>query len=51
MRIHHFSTGSMLTIDPTYEGPGPARAVCHTLLLETDASGLVLVEKIGRAHV
>ncbi|MFW5418173.1 MBL fold metallo-hydrolase [Nocardiopsis sp. CNT-189] len=44
MRIHHFSTGSMLTIDPTYEGPGPARAVCHTLLLETDASGLVLVE-------
>jgi glyoxylase-like metal-dependent hydrolase (beta-lactamase superfamily II) len=37
----------MLEIDPV-DGPdsplGPARVVCHCLLIETDSSGLVLVE-------
>ncbi|MDA2806765.1 MBL fold metallo-hydrolase [Nocardiopsis suaedae] len=44
MRIHHINTGSMLLLEPADTGLPPARAVCHSLLLETDADGLVLVE-------
>lgn len=44
MKIHHLNCGSVRMIDPTYEGPGPAHAVNHCLLLETDADGLILVE-------
>ncbi|MFD0371715.1 MBL fold metallo-hydrolase [Streptomyces sp. NPDC127114] len=44
MKIHHLNCGSVRTIDPTYEGPAPAPAVNHCLLVETDADGLVLVE-------
>ncbi|MFC4906170.1 MBL fold metallo-hydrolase [Actinomadura gamaensis] len=43
MRIHHLNCGSMTTIEATYEGPSPARAVNHCLLVETE-EGLVLVE-------
>jgi glyoxylase-like metal-dependent hydrolase (beta-lactamase superfamily II) len=31
-------------MDGTSRGPGPARLVCHCLLIETDAHGLVLVD-------
>ncbi|MEU4543473.1 MBL fold metallo-hydrolase [Nonomuraea dietziae] len=34
----------MRVLDPTYEGLESAAAVCHALLVETDAHGLVLVE-------
>lgn len=44
MRIHHLNLGSMRKVDPTYDALQPAHAVCHALLIETDASGLVLVE-------
>ncbi len=44
MRIHHFNSGSMRTIEPTYDGPPAAPVVGPTLLIETDRSGLVLVE-------
>jgi len=55
MRVHHLNCGSMREIDP-HDGPDsplkPARAVCHCLLLETDADGLVLIETgLGRADV
>jgi glyoxylase-like metal-dependent hydrolase (beta-lactamase superfamily II) len=46
MRIHHLSCGTMCP----YGGrlmdgrPGPARLVCHCLLIETDRDGLVLVD-------
>lgn len=33
-----------MTIEATYEGPRPAPAVNHCLLVETEAAGLVLVE-------
>ncbi|GAB7110109.1 MBL fold metallo-hydrolase [Streptomyces phaeofaciens JCM 4814] len=36
--------GSVRTIEATYDGPPPAPAVNHCLLIETDADGLVLVE-------
>ncbi|GAA2384096.1 MBL fold metallo-hydrolase [Nonomuraea africana] len=39
----------MRTIDPTYDGLESAAAVCHALLVETDAHGLVLVET-GLGH-
>lgn len=47
MKIHHLNCGSMREIDP--RGPAgqplsPARAVNHCLLLETESSGLVLVD-------
>ncbi|NRQ35001.1 MBL fold metallo-hydrolase [Nonomuraea sp. NN258] len=43
MRIHHLNLGSMREID-SIDGGAPARAVCHALLIETPADGLVLVE-------
>jgi glyoxylase-like metal-dependent hydrolase (beta-lactamase superfamily II) len=44
MKIHHLNCGSVRTIEATYDGPPPAHAVNHCLLVETDADGLVLVE-------
>ncbi|WP_405455384.1 MBL fold metallo-hydrolase [Streptomyces sp. NBC_00101] len=44
MEIHHLNCGSVLTIEATYDGPKPAAAVNHCLLIETDTAGLVLVE-------
>ncbi|MET9950488.1 MBL fold metallo-hydrolase [Streptomyces sp. NPDC006339] len=44
MTIHHLNCGSVRTIEATYDGPTPAPAVNHCLLVETDAHGLVLVE-------
>ncbi len=44
MKIHHLNCGSVRTIEATYDGPPPAPAVNHCLLVETDAAGLVLVE-------
>ncbi|MDA2809769.1 MBL fold metallo-hydrolase [Nocardiopsis sp. RSe5-2] len=44
MRIHHMNTGSMALLEPADPGLPAARAVCHTLLVETAADGLVLVE-------
>ncbi|MFG1703802.1 MBL fold metallo-hydrolase [Nonomuraea sp. M3C6] len=43
MRIHHLNLASMREIDSP-QGLPAARAVCHALLIETPASGLVLVE-------
>ncbi|MFI2780154.1 hypothetical protein [Streptomyces sp. ALB3] len=44
MDIHHLNCGCVLTIEATYDGPKPAAAVNHCLLMETDTAGLVLVE-------
>ncbi|MFF2020932.1 MBL fold metallo-hydrolase [Streptomyces sp. NPDC058171] len=50
MRIHHLNCGSLRKIPPLGAGLGadavpPERAVvCHCLLIETDADGLVLVD-------
>jgi glyoxylase-like metal-dependent hydrolase (beta-lactamase superfamily II) len=45
MKIHHLNCGSMREVDPGEAGPArPGRALCHCLLVETEASGLVLVE-------
>ena len=44
MKIHHLNCGSVRTIEATYDGPPPAPAVNHCLLIETDTDGLVLVE-------
>ncbi|MFI8895479.1 hypothetical protein [Streptomyces paradoxus] len=44
MRIHHLNCGTVRTIEATYDGPPPAPAVNHCLLVETDHDGLVLVE-------
>ncbi len=47
MRIHHLNCGTMREITPV-DAPGsalaPLPAICHCLLIETDADGLVLVE-------
>ncbi|MGN9840659.1 MBL fold metallo-hydrolase [Nonomuraea sp. H19] len=43
MRIHHLNLGSMREID-SLDGRPTAPAVCHALLIETPAAGLVLVE-------
>ncbi|MEV4111673.1 MBL fold metallo-hydrolase [Nonomuraea sp. NPDC049695] len=43
MRIHHLNLGSMREIE-SLDGRPAAPAVCHALLIETPASGLVLVE-------
>ncbi|MQY10766.1 putative metallo-hydrolase [Streptomyces sp. RB5] len=52
MQIHHLNCGSVRTIDATYDGPAPAPAVNHCLLVETDRDGLVLVETgLGLADV
>lgn len=44
MEISHLNCGSVRTIEATYDGPQPAPAVNHCLLVETDTEGLVLVE-------
>lgn len=50
MRIHHLNCGSLRKVPPLVgEGPPEATAdrratVCHCLLIETDADGLVLVD-------
>jgi glyoxylase-like metal-dependent hydrolase (beta-lactamase superfamily II) len=49
MRIHHLNCGTMCPvggrlIDGPGRGPGPARLVCHCLLIETDRHGLVLID-------
>lgn len=44
MNIHHLNCGSVRQIEATYDGPPPAHAVNHCLLVETDSDGLVLVE-------
>src|SRR5262245_32036011 len=44
MLIHHLNCGSVRRIEATYDGPAPAHAVNHCLLLETERDGLVLVE-------
>jgi glyoxylase-like metal-dependent hydrolase (beta-lactamase superfamily II) len=44
MQIHHLNCGSVRQIEATYDGPPPAPAVNHCLLVETDHDGLVLVE-------
>ncbi|MFI0355129.1 MBL fold metallo-hydrolase [Actinomadura sp. 9N407] len=44
MKIHHLNCGSVRRIEATYDGPPPAHAVNHCLLVETDSDGLVLVE-------
>jgi glyoxylase-like metal-dependent hydrolase (beta-lactamase superfamily II) len=44
MRVHHLNCGSMRTVPPVDESTSPERIVCHCLLVETDADGLVLVE-------
>lgn len=44
MTIHHLNCGSVRQIEATYDGPPPAHAVNHCLLVETDAHGLVLVD-------
>jgi glyoxylase-like metal-dependent hydrolase (beta-lactamase superfamily II) len=55
MRVHHFDCARMLEIEPA-DGPDsplkPAQAVSHVLLVETDSSGLVLVDAgIGHADI
>jgi glyoxylase-like metal-dependent hydrolase (beta-lactamase superfamily II) len=42
MRVRHLNCGSLRTVAPI--GRPHARAVCHCLLIETDADGLVLVD-------
>jgi glyoxylase-like metal-dependent hydrolase (beta-lactamase superfamily II) len=44
MRVHHLDCAPMREVEPA-DGPGrPLRAVGHVLLIETDSSGLVLVD-------
>lgn len=53
MNVHHLNTGSMVELEPV-DDPSlqPARAVAHTLLVETDSAGLVLVESgLGTADI
>ncbi|WP_214408606.1 MBL fold metallo-hydrolase [Sphaerisporangium fuscum] len=47
MKVHHLNCGSLREVAPVHDEDGrlkPAPAVCHCLLVETPASGLVLVE-------
>jgi glyoxylase-like metal-dependent hydrolase (beta-lactamase superfamily II) len=44
VRVHHLNCASLLQIDPADGDLPPSRVVCHCLLVETDADGLVLVE-------
>lgn len=49
MRIHHLNCGTQCPwggrlMDGRDHGHGPATLVCHVLLIETDAHGLVLVD-------
>lgn len=52
VRVHHLDCGSLLEISPVDSAVAPARVVCHCLLIETDRSGLVLVDTgVGIADV
>src|SRR5690242_13773313 len=52
MKVHHLNCGSMREIDPGHGDLEPAAVVNHCLLVETDSSGLVLVETgFGRVDV
>jgi len=42
--IHHLNCGSVRQVEATYDGPPPAHAVNHCLLVETGSDGLVLIE-------
>jgi glyoxylase-like metal-dependent hydrolase (beta-lactamase superfamily II) len=47
MRIHHLNCGTMCPFGGrlmTGRASGPARLVCHCLLIETDGHGLVLID-------
>lgn len=44
MRVHHLDCGSLRTIAALDRGLPERRVVCHCLLIETDTSGLVLVD-------
>jgi len=45
MRVHHLNCATMCPIGGALiSGDGPAKLVCHVLLIETDAHGLVLVD-------
>ncbi|MGK8554345.1 MBL fold metallo-hydrolase [Nocardia gipuzkoensis] len=44
MTVHHLNCGSVRQIEATYDGPAPAHAVNHCLLVETESDGLVLIE-------
>jgi glyoxylase-like metal-dependent hydrolase (beta-lactamase superfamily II) len=44
MTIHHLNCGSVRQVEATYDGPPPAHAVNHCLLVETGSDGLVLIE-------
>ncbi|MER7544013.1 MBL fold metallo-hydrolase [Spirillospora sp. NPDC127506] len=44
MRVHHLDCAPMREIEPVDGAGGPLRAVGHVLLVETDASGLLLVD-------
>lgn len=44
MRVHHLNCGSLRTITMAEGTSPPEHAVCHCLLIETEADGLVLVE-------
>lgn len=44
MRVHHLNCGSLRPIEPVGCAAPPRPAVCHCLLLETDADGLVLID-------
>jgi glyoxylase-like metal-dependent hydrolase (beta-lactamase superfamily II) len=52
MRVHHFDCGPMREVARAGTDGPLRRAVCHCLLVETDADGLVLVESgLGRADM
>ena len=52
MIVHHLNCGSVRQIESTYDGPPPARAVNHCLLVKTDADGLVLIDAgLGLADI
>jgi glyoxylase-like metal-dependent hydrolase (beta-lactamase superfamily II) len=52
MKIHHLNLGSLRTIEPTNGPSAPAPIVCHSLLIETDDRGLLLIETgLGSADV
>jgi glyoxylase-like metal-dependent hydrolase (beta-lactamase superfamily II) len=49
MIVHHLNCGTMCPVggrlmDGPGRGPGPARLVCHCLLIESERDGLVLVD-------
>ncbi|WP_030458648.1 MBL fold metallo-hydrolase [Kitasatospora sp. NRRL B-11411] len=45
MRVHHLNCGSLRKVPPLGGAAGgPRAAVCHCLLVETDADGLLLVD-------